>query len=265
MNYKYDSSAYHSDNDRWNIISVENLIEQYSENDKLFYKKYKQRLYCPECKQVLLSFVDSKDKKQHLRAYPNLHHADTCSYSLDEVSPQQFETYLSDNKNIQAIQNRLRAMIHMLLRNEELNTNPLVITIEQGAVSNNDVPRNIVLSKKQHRSIPNKSLTAPFDRADYNIWKLFYGKVNIRWRHKKFDDENIKYSLDLYNTSTNKYICTLNMKKLPYYWFEKQNSKICSVETTKNVYISFASVMKEKDGFKNADIIHSELLIIEAV
>lgn len=185
MTCKYDRAAYRSDHDKWDILKIEHLIDEFSKNDNLFYKKYKQRLYCPECNQVLLSFVDSTEKKQHLRAYPNSHHANTCSHFLDEVSSQQLETYMSDTQHTQDIQKRLKSTIRMLLRNEELDNNPLVVAIENGLLLNHDVPRNVVLNRNHYRSIPNKSLTAPFYDTDFQTHKIFYGLIDIVWKEEQ--------------------------------------------------------------------------------
>lgn len=102
--------------------SVSLLIERFSlvddsvEKAKLYQKKYKDRLYCPECKNALLNFKYNS-KTPYLSKNSNSNHADNCSHIHPLATKKETKEVLR-KMSPEDKQRRLKSVVSNLIKDE---------------------------------------------------------------------------------------------------------------------------------------------------
>lgn len=256
---KYDEAAFYNGVDFINI-RLEELIEELSkDSDNHVYEKvYHNNLYCPECHVARLTLVQNR----FLRGYPNSPHLNTCYNGFDLINAHRFDDFAMNETNYDFLHRKLQSAISKLFRNVN-HLNPFLIKIEDNQCLNHEVTEdNLRNERNTIKQIPSKSITAPFNSDDFNIFKLFYGHVDISLKKIEKKDKSFFFKLSLYKIGDNNHeLCGLNMNENVAKHIKENYNLILDEMYTG--YISFVTIMKKNGKFKNANLSHSLLCCIE--
>lgn len=187
--YKFDTFYYSEDQSNEHHLSeVESLPDAES------IRRYKGKMYCPECKGPQLSLV-KKEGTAFLRTYPKQLHVlvkgKMCTYEYDTASKKVMEEYINKLREKKKIKSLLEAAMRKLFKqdielgvvsqiSEEKKDNPLLIERDKG---DNIVKKSIIPHysfKSWGKNIPQEQLL------------IVYGKVYIELKEisKKGDNGN---------------------------------------------------------------------------
>lgn len=250
---KHEEAVYKSSSGEYEPIKLEEIIELVTKNIKKFNQIYQGNLYCQECKLARLMYNNSL-KTPYLSTYPNDKHSSTCSRRCNEVSATAFNSYCENKDNLEHIHQRLESLLAKLLRNKSTASNPLIILVK-----NKQCIEDTICSSGSARTyaIPTKSLTAPFSSEDYNIYKMFYGKVKIKWQ----ENNKGNYFLKIINVDTHKLICSIAMSAYVHSKIPAQFQK-----DIEQALVVFNSKMELKDGkYNNSYFDDASRIVIENV
>ena len=259
-NVKYDEAAHSTDRVNFTNIPLEKLIEE-KKDAKKYANEYKNNLYCPECRIAKLTLVNGE--RYHLRAFPNAHHSDNCYKGFDVVKPNIFDEFIAKDVPLEFIKKRISAAISKLLKGKVLSHNPMLVKIVDSKCMTDDITEQEAKRRKNIRQIPNKSITAPFELSDYNVFMLFYGKVDVKLEERKTKaEEKIFYVLKIFKQNSNTELCSISIRSnIVDYVIRKCNLTLS--ERKNNVCIAFVSQIKKNGNFKNATLLHSDFLSVE--
>ena len=177
-NVSFEEFYYSKDNQIHDISEVQKEYDQCSGD----ISKFKNQMFCPECKKAKLSFTHRTSfKRAFLSKKRSSDHVEGCSFIHDSASKRDILEYIKQLSTNQ-IQDRLEAALNQLLlkktkadndASNECKDNPLVIKV--------DNPRGSGIRK----FIPRKSINSWFDKLEECKMFIFYG-------HVKLEIENIK-------------------------------------------------------------------------
>lgn len=254
---KYDEVTFLT-NDDCNFISLEILIDIYNKNNQLYINTYYNQIYCPECHKAKLNLIHMKNDKFCLRAFPKQKHGDLCSKQLPLVSNSVFKKYCEAKDSVEHINRRLHQLIDMVLKKATISSNPQVIRTINGKCSDDEVMKQEISNHTYLKAIPIKSLTTPFHDDDYNVWKIFYGKVNIKW-----DKTDYSYNLKCYHPTKNYLICRISVSNKIYDYYLPDEYKQDRI----NIFIAFAGNIQRKEYngklYNNSILRFSHYLVIK--
>lgn len=254
---KYDEAIF-SSNDLFEFVSLEMLIDLYNDNYKSYINRYYNKIYCPECYKAKLNLIHTNSDKFWLRAFPKQEHDDLCSKQLPLVSNSMFNKYCESKDSAEHINKRLHQLIDMVLKKETIDFNPLVIKVVDKKCSNDEVMKHEIRNHTNLKSTPIKSLTNPFHDDDYDVWKMFYGKVRIKWNKSTYS-----YNLMCYHPTKNYLICRISVSNMIYDCYLPDEYK----HDIANVFIAFAGIIQhiEYNGrfYNNAVLRFSNHLVIK--
>lgn len=260
MNLKYEEAYYIPLCGEPHYIKIEQLISE-ANNYKI---KYSNRLYCPECHKPQLTLVERAPDEFCLRGFQRQKHKPDCTKGLDVVSKKSFNEYI-DNVSDFSINKRLSNILNRLLSKEEQPINPMAIKIKDGKCIDSDVLSVNVLSSKNIKAVPIKSLTAPFDDDDYGCYKIFYGDVDIVVSKKMSRiNGNVFYVMNIFRRNSTFVCCSLSMSVgVASYLNKKYNILAVANEKRIGAYISFVTELYQKDGkYINGRLKNSEHCVI---
>lgn len=181
------------------ICSIDEVIN-YSELHNGNIQPYDQDMYCPECKQAKLTFVQETSKRRaHLRKIPSSNHVSVCSFNYEYASNKTIKTIVDSMTNDE-INDRLNSIMNMLCKdisvtnqpsNYDANEskNPMLIQCNTGKVI-------------KTQAFPRKSLNCWVDHNE-NIYAYYGKKVKLKVveKHKK-SDGSIFYLLEIRTKNT---------------------------------------------------------------
>lgn len=172
-NTSFEKFWYTKDNQLHNLSEVQ---KEYEVNDGDI-SKYRDKMYCPECKRAKLSFTHkTSSRREFLSKIPSFDHTNSCSFNHTPVTKNEIKKVTETLSDAQ-IQDRLEAALNQLLPKkanesteilDDVKTNPFIIDV----LNEND--------KIIRKSIPRKSINARFDKSEENKIYIFYGRVKFK-------------------------------------------------------------------------------------
>ena len=264
-NNKYYEAAFRSNLNQYIKLNIEYLTEIIESEPKVFYETYSGNLFCPECFKPQLTLVMSyKTGKYYLRGYPKQKHENNCYHGFEPVKSNIFNDFCQDTKTHKFIKNKLQKLINKMLNNCIESENPFLIKVIKENCSIVKISDKDIKEKRNIHQIPNKSLTSIFDDDDFEVFKLFYGNVDLILIERISIENDRNFYMLKINKKNGNYICSLSMTKIvATYLMNLYNIK--TDVKVKNVYISFAAKLKKNGFFKNGKLIHSDLCIINRI
>lgn len=253
MSRKFDHAVYIDKNDRSTavLMDINYLTYLFKQNYELFFKKYRENLYCPECMKPQFLLADGQTGC-YLRKYGGQEHNNNCSFSLKAIQPSEAQKIANIDND--AIHSRLNQAIKFLLKKEYTEDHPLVVKKTNASISLEPVRREDIDSKSgKYKYIPCKSLTVPIRDDDYQKYMVFYGKVKIEWQTLS---QGKRLVIKLCNTSH--VICASFINENVYKHMDTSNYESAFIAL-------FTKLVKSKDGrYTNFYIYHSNNIIIDA-
>lgn len=251
---KFYEAAYINPNKSFELITIDKLTQVRNDNPILFENEFKHYLFCPECQKPHLSHHNAKTPylSKHL-AYLEKHESG-CSKICPPLSNNIYDKYSNDPRNYDTIYRRLQATIERMLLGNKKISNPFIFK-DKGKYANEPTKFIATDSDSNAKAIPRKLLTRPFSDNDFDVNKLFYGKVNIRLVLK----DNGKYRLEIINPITNRIICAINMSsKVRNYLTNINDNKVIE-----NTLFAFNSVINKNGKYLNSYIDDSRKIVIK--
>lgn len=268
MKNKFDEASY-KDNSG-NIVEpplkLECLIDEKRNDEKLFEQKYYRKLFCPECHTPQLSLVTSKNGIDFfLRGFKNQPHTNNCSYSFDSVNKTAITELLNNTDSREFINKKLKGLVSRLLKKQILKQNPLLVKMELGKISTDDIEKHDLRNRQIIRRLPIKSITSPFDDDDYGVPKLFYGNVDIQFNKRTNSTSgSFFYSLAIFSRKANNIICSINMSEAVFLHLKAPFKVEDDVKHT-DVLVAIATTLNKKDSYVDGKISYSDYCVIDVI
>lgn len=268
---KYESAYYETIED---TLPVEELIEEYNENIIHFSSKYKDKLYCPECKKVKLTM--KKSKSVFLAGFPNDEHGDGCSKIVDIASSKQVKEYVDKVTNKQKINRQLDALLNKMLlhKNEKMKKNKLHSSYDK---ENYDSTFEVKEENQvKRKTIPRKRLESLDSKkeADQN-YVMYYGEVfleidkvenivvkdNTTGEEKyNFDTQKIRIKKINPKTGNKILLCRIEING---YKIEKLKDVLSVVDDDKTYKVALLGKVTKKEIYNNFKLEHPEYFILK--
>lgn len=192
------------------MLSIED-VTQLATNSLDLYNEIKNNLFCPECEKPHLTYNSCTTKSNYFSTHNLESHADTCSFKCKRATNHQLELLENDEKSLDRLQNRLKAVILSCFSEKKAARNPFVIENKISKVSTNTENQSERTAVKY--AIPKKRITNGLSQADVDQLKIFYGKVRVRCKKHR--------------NGHKLYIFNLTQRQLPM---------ICSIYLSEKVY-----------------------------
>lgn len=165
--------------------------------------KYEGKIFCPECKKAMLTFVHGNSKSRpYVRKIPSASHLDECYYKHEYASNTQSIEYF-ESLSGEALVDKLKSIMRMLNKMQDKT-----ITSSMGGGSS-VIDRNPFIINNRQRNIrvlPRKSLNSFFNEEDCGRVTAFYGKVQLeakkqRGKYSLENGDSAYYFLDIFSVN----------------------------------------------------------------
>lgn len=268
---KFDTAIYISNDIYQESITATELYDIRENSIGTYEQKYKDHLYCPECRVAKLSHYYGEYQIPHFRKIPSSNHADWCSSYKPLLPAGTAKAYLKHNDQMgkkdcykdKDIKNRLKKVLGMLFNNKMYQTNPLVITdseLRKCSIHNKSTAKG-----NKSYSLPRKLVTNISKDEDINSYKIFYDKIYIRWKvyYSNRTDKNNRFILLYRHYSDNEFkglCCRLSISENVYKHLEEnyKHNQLCLI-----AFASELTLHKSQDKtYINSSIPHSDYLEI---
>ena len=258
--------AFHSETG--SLIAIQEIEKIYKLHPKVFAKKYNDNLYCPECRQARLTYVNRVSP--YYRTFKQSIHSIDCTLAQDVMDKQVIKTFVENPNNNDQIAHQLDRVIRTCLKNNDFPKGCLRKTQSISDENSNSVITNT--TTRNSNRIPQKRIDnfnpKKSDRSEFlDCYKLFYGIVNIKWESVKTESD-IYYKLLLYSQNAPLLICRIRVSQAVYQWIDPSyrslQNKVCYV----SFLAKFASSYDEKPtgnitkSYLSTTLLHSNYLRI---
>lgn len=186
-------------------FSMENRIEyldniiDYVKNNKEDLGKYKDCIFCPECKIAELSYVHQTTKRRaFLRRKPSTQHKQNCSYNF-EYSSSKFSNQYYEKLDSNQIEDKMNSAMRELFKNEDGLDRKNFIGNNTNYEENPFVQKIEISGEKTKKSLRRKNLEKYLDKEIEGQLHLFYGEVKITVFEKEYKKENGEYKIYFLN------------------------------------------------------------------
>lgn len=161
------------------------IVEEYATKNNGDIGKYEGNMYCPECKEAILTFCGKTSKRRaHLKRIPSSKHREKCSYNYEYASSKRVKEFV-DSLTYNEIQDKLKSILNMLCKQHRPNTDNVGGYDERNNKKQNPL---LIVDRKENvdvlRALRRKRINAWIDKSDGEDLSLFYGKVKLGIREK---------------------------------------------------------------------------------
>lgn len=158
------------------LLSINDAAELYESDFQLFVSKYKSNFVCPECRKARVAYANAT--RPYFKAYPKSSHDEKCTLQQDILPPQKVSEFIDSKDNRAQLDRQMNGLLALLFSSSQ-----------EGAFRvQEDTPHSEVHTKSQisrhtiaNINLPRKRIDTPFSREDLKSFKLFYGKVLLKW------------------------------------------------------------------------------------
>lgn len=214
------------------LVTIQKIATIYKHDPKLYKSNFHDNLYCPECRQAKLIYVN--DNSPYYRTSPNSVHKLDCSLAQDIMTQKQAKAYIEDPKNKDKIVRQLETILHSCLKGASSITGLLHKYPKTPVKCTEDnCTQNIQISKYLSRKRIDNYNSVHSNPDDFiDKLKIFYGIVYIKWlKIKKAEN----YYLFLRSQKTSKLLCRISVSSKVY----KHITKSIGTPTDGLYYIAF--------------------------
>lgn len=234
--------AYHSQKDvNLPLYEITNIFVN---EPNIFETQYRHFLFCPECQQAKLSYRNADTP--YLSAYPKAQHDLDCTLAQDTVNQAQALRIINDyNNNLevrQEIHRQMDSIMRILLA--ENNALPVRENMVQQHNNVNQRHENPNAQQNNHNRLPRKRIDLMLKDTDYDVYKIFYGNVILRWKeaHSPYHYNKIL----LYTINTHEFKCQIKVTDKVYAYLSRE------LKDTNNTQCKIVFIGKLKKGKKIA-------------
>lgn len=190
----------------------------------LYEEQYHHFLFCPECQQAQLSYKNADTP--YLSSYPQAHHDIDCSLAQDTVNPVQAKRMIKDYNSNEELRQEIQRQMNSIMRILLAENNNLIVR-ENAVQFHNHIHHqneNPNAQQNNHQWLPRKRIDLMLKDADYNVYKIFYGNMVLKW--KKQDKSSGYYRISLYTVNTNEFKCQIKITDKVYHYLSEEIKNI---------------------------------------
>lgn len=180
------------------IISLDEIKTLFESNTERYYNEIQPYLYCPECEEAHLIYVN-RFPSAYLKAEHVNEHAYNCPMKYEPLSNETLCKKSSDmsKKETEKVNNKLTNLLNQIYIQKEISQN---INHNFSLVNTEVKSGTDKKSTTTYKRVPRKSINLPFSSEDDGAYKMYYGEVYI------VQEEDIynRLRLQLYNKDRKK-------------------------------------------------------------
>ena len=217
------------------IITVDDISNIYENEINAFHAQYEEHLFCPECRQAQLVYVNGLIS--YLRSFPNSEHLPDCSLRQAILPVRQAEKLLTSTgvEDQEYVQRQMQSVLSRISRDSMMITKP----IANSPVSKTPhvvTSGSPVITTARSKRLMQKNLYSRLDEDEYGVPMISYGTVRVNWeRHYDENKKRYQYCLLLWRTKKTK---------------SANSNLICKVTVSQSVY---AHIPEEYKLLKNSE------------
>lgn len=180
------------------IISLSKIKSLFESNAERYYNEIQPYLYCPECEEAHLIYVN-RFPSAYLKAEHVNEHAYNCPMKYEPLSNETLHKKSLDmsKEGTEKINNKLTNLLNQIYIQKEISQN----------INHNFFLVNTEVKSKAdkklttaYKRIPRKNINLPFNSEDDGAYKMYYGEVYIVQK----ENANNRLRLQLYNKDKKK-------------------------------------------------------------
>lgn len=205
-NRTFEEFYYLKDN---KILPISSIEDEFHKNNNLNIGIFENNIFCPECYQAKLTFVQKGRRRCHLKKIKSSNHLEGCSYKYEYISNRGIKNYINHMSNEQ-VEDKLNSIMRYLFStkkeieeriNNNLKPTENPILIEQRSQQNS----------YKYAAIRRKSLNSYIDLSMKDNIYIFYGKVKLKILEKTSRQENKYHLLEIYTLNKGEWTLKTNI------------------------------------------------------
>ena len=164
-------------------IPLYDLNNIFINQPNVFENRYRRYLFCPECRQAQLSYNNAKTS--YLSAYPRSEHDNDCELAQNVANKTEAERIVTEYKSNVEIKDNIKRQIDSTLRlltAEHINFQNRNNAPQQQNIMNMQGENMNAHNQAVMPRLPRKRIDLPLHDSDYNVYKIFYGNVILKWK-----------------------------------------------------------------------------------
>jgi len=174
--------------------SIKKMLKLEARSPKKFVK-IKSDLVCYECGVPKMVPKLGKVNEHHFAKSPKDNHSFECYYFGDEYTQKEIDSIVKkisyDRPSMDNVQGAFSQIQTYLDRNDsepaDINPNENDISSENGRYLCKDTVKSRSSNSKY---IPRKKLDKKISEEDFDVWKIYYGKVGVKFKSENKGFEN---------------------------------------------------------------------------
>ena len=230
---KYEDTYCTVEKDDFSLNSVAYIFA----NDPVRYaRNFAGNMCCAYCRKVPLSFVNAK--RPYFRGYANIDHDADCLYVKEEMEKEEVKGLYASPAGENVIARQMDRLLIQFLRSHE---NAVYLNDVNFSIKNADTAEDATSKKWRHTNkvVPQKQLDAPLLKDDYNVEKIYHGKVHIQWEEMQSSD---RMKLLMWGITTKRLICKLFVTPAVYKHLHEKYRRV----TACDAYVVFFAALNKK-------------------
>lgn len=255
-----------NDNREYSIQEIKDLKDQ----NPIKFEALKPNLVCYECNLPKMVARLGEINEHHFAAAANQKHQFDCYYFGDEYSQEEVENIVSESKNVsdnKPTENQIKRAFEQIL--EYLNQDDLSLSTTNKADTNDSrlikQASSSGSSTQQIKSkyIPRKKLAKEIADEDIGVWKIYYGRVGIKYSKSNDNYDNfLVYALASEKTTSYRISLGILKSKLQECDSETQSTIEQIIKKRRKVNLMVLGKISKHNNYNNIAIFDANLLKI---
>lgn len=184
-------------------ITANDLLRIELSNPTRYAIQFQSNLLCPSCRKASVTLVHKA--RPFFRTFPNAMHSDDCDLAQDEMSREETLSFIHDQPDQEEISRQINRLFGRLLCDAAGEGNYSVTHSVESTPS--AAQRQ---SGRKRKYISQRNITSQLENDDIDIYKLFYGRVKIKWED---DQKGEGKRLLLWDPKKKRMICRIWVNK----------------------------------------------------
>lgn len=200
-------NAYHLPSGK--TVSAADMYALAIDHPAIFGNEVLGKLYCPDCRQAKVCLV--QNHFPYFRTYPNGVHRADCPL-IQEESAQHSTSAASCSPKRTSVVKQMNRLIARYCRASGAENQPSTQKVYDGELRSAQTP---VYDVRYRQYVPEKKITPAIQLDEIGIWKIFYGKVLMRWEYDR-GTKRMRLPMWTAGNQSSRFLCRLNMTYTDY-------------------------------------------------
>lgn len=227
------------------IVTVEDISDICEESINTYHAQYENHLFCPECKQAQLVYVNGAIP--YLRSFPHSEHTSDCSLRQAVHSVQRAKKLMNstDTEDQEYVQRQIQSVLLRISRDSLMikQAETKSTTLRSPRNKSNATASKAVINS---RRLMQKNLYSRMAEDEYEVPMISYGTVKVTWEQRHDNRKNtMQYYLLLWRVKEAKrtdsnLICKILVSPKVYQHIPEDYKSL----KNKECYVTLFSVFK---------------------